>query len=827
MRKFFMMLIIFIFAFSLINAKNVDLKTAKQVARNIVIERSNLKGNFELNKINFRNTDFYIFNINENDGYVIISNEDNAIPILGYTFSKKFETENIAPSFQWLLNTYAKQIEYIKKTKVPASKKIINQWKKYTSKDFKPTQLRDEVGPLVTSVWNQCAYYNTLCPADPNACDGHVPVGCVAMAMAQIMDYYQYPNQGTGSHTYLADGYGNQTANFGETTYNWDNIPDYLTDYNLDVETLCYHCGVSVEMGYGTHGSGAYSPSVAYALQTYFGYADTMENVDKDSYSEEDWDNLLKNEFNNSRPVHYSGFGESGGHAFICDGYQDNNYFHFNWGWDGLFNGYYTLDNLNPRTSQFNEWQSAIIGIHPNNGPTAEFIANTTTVLTGSPIKFLDKSIGIPTSWAWTFDGATPDTSSEQNPENIVYSTPGTYTVSLTATNESGENTITKNAYIIVTDNAEPIANFSITDSVITSNTEIILTNKSLNSPTNYEWSFTPNSVNFENDTNENSQNPEISFVESGQYQITLTVQNANGTNFISKNIYVGGLSLPYNEDFELSLGNTGWTTINPDSSISWDGCYFANGYTNGQKSAYVNCNAYETVGQRDDLVSPLLNFSDFLNINLSFKHSYANNPGHTDSLIIYISEDNGDNWERIYAISEDGSGNFATHSDMSDRFTPETQEDWSEPTVISLNNWAGNPNIKIKFEVYNDHGNCLYIDDVQVTGNVVENGSEEINIPSAEIGQNYPNPFYAGLGRSIATSINYTVKKSQNVKIDIYNIKGQKLTNLVNKYCSPGKYTVVWDGYSDSGKKVGSGVYFYRMRSGNYTSIKKMILLK
>lgn len=827
MRKMLLSVIIFMSAFSLMFAKNVDIEIAKQVAKNLINERGNFKKNVELKSVNFKNNDFYVFNVNENDGYVIISNEDCAIPILGYSFSKKFETKNIAPSFQWLLDNYSKQIEFIKKTKAPATLKITEQWNKYSTKDFHPEILRDEVGPLITSVWNQCAYYNTLCPADPEACDGHVPVGCVAMAMAQIMDYYQYPNQGSGSHSYYAEGYGNQTANFGETTYNWSNIPDYLTDYNLDVETLCYHCGVSVEMGYGTHGSGAYSPSVAYALQTYFGYINTMQNVDKGNYSEEEWDNLLKNEFNNSRPIHYSGFGESGGHAFICDGYQDNNYFHFNWGWDGLFNGYYTLDNLNPRTSTFNEWQSAIIGIHPIDGPTPEFIANTTTVLTGSPINFTDKSIGIPTSWNWSFEGANPDNSNEQNPENIVYSQPGTYSVSLTVTNETGNNSITKNAYIVVTDNALPMANFTISDSVFTSNSTIQLSDQSLNSPTNYEWSFEPNNVHFENNTDQNSQNPEIFFDEPGDYQITLTVGNSNGNDSFSKTIHYGGVLLPYNEDFELTLGNTGWTTINPDSSISWDGCYFANGYTNGQKSAYVNCNAYTSVGERDGLISPLLNLANYSQADLSFKHAYANNPGHQDSLIVYISTDNGDSWNRIYAIAEDGSGNFSTHSDMEGRFTPETQDDWSEDTTISLNEWVGNSNVRIKFEVYNDNGNCLYIDDVSVTTDIVENESNTINILSAQISQNYPNPFSVNSGRSIATSINYVVKKSQNVKIDVYNIKGQKVVNLVNKFANPGKYTITWDGNSDSGKKVGSGVYFYRMRSGNYTSTKKMILLK
>ena len=680
---------------------------------------------------------------------------------------------------------------------------------------------------MVTSIWIQCAYYNTLCPEDTQSCNGHTPVGCVAMAMAQIMDYYQYPNQGIGTHSYYAEGYGNQTVDFGATTYNWENIPDYLTDYNIDVETLCYHCGVSVDMYYGTSGSGAYPSDVVFALQTYFGYADSMQFLNKNNYSEEYWDNLLKNELNHLRPIHYSGRGDEGGHAFICDGYEDNNYFHFNWGWDGLFNGFYTLDNLNPRTSTFNLSQSAIIGIHPNNGPVSDFTSNTTSVFTGRPIKFQVKSFGIPTSWTWNFEGATPDNSNEKNPENIVYNTPGTYSVTLVAANEIGSNSLTRDAYIIVTDNALPIADFILSDSIFVFGSNIELIDNSINAPTNYAWSFEPNNVVYVNNTNENSQNPKISFLQPGDYQITLSVENSNGQDSITKTIHYGGLLLPYNENFELTLGNTGWNTVNPDSSISWDGCYFANGYTNGQKSIYLNCNAYDSIGQRDGLVSPLFNFDNYTNVTLSFKHAYAKKIGHADSLLIYVSTDNGNNWNRIYEISEDGSGNFSTHEDMNERFIPQTQEDWSDETIISLDEWSGNSNVRVKFEVYNDNGNCMYIDDVVISGNSVQNGSNAVNIPTIQVGQNYPNPFCVSSGRNIATSIDYVIKKSQNIKIDIYNIKGQKIINLVDKFSTPGKYTVNWNGYSKSGKIISSGVYFFRIKSGNYTSTKKMILLK
>ncbi|MCD4796758.1 MAG: C10 family peptidase, partial [Candidatus Cloacimonetes bacterium] len=699
MKKLF--ITVMIITISMLNAKEVTLSQAVLVAKNILNE--GVANDFavpitgsELQPVNIKENLVYVFNITGEKGFAIVAADDRAFPVLGYSSSGSFDADNIPPSLQWLLDSYQEQLQSIRENNLKATGEIAEKWNRYSSDNFLPETMRDEVGPLITSVWNQCAYYNTLCPVDADGCDGHVPVGCVATAMAQIMDYYQYPTQGTGSHSYYAEGYGQQTANFGATTYNWDNIPDFLTDYNIDVETLGYHCGVSVEMMYGPHGSGAYSDDVLAALQTYFGYSGSMQYLYKDYHGTEEWNNILRQEIDAARPIHYSGFGDAGGHAFICDGYEGTDHFHFNWGWDGLFNGYYYLDNLNPRNHNFSEWQGALIGIHPTEGPTADLTADHTTVLTGSSVNFTDTSTQIPTGWNWTFEGGTPATSVEQNPLEIVYSTSGNFDVTLTVTNETGNNTIVKNQYITVTDDAEPIAGFTLADTLFASNDTISVNNYSMNSPSNYEWTFVPNTVTYQNGTNANSEEPSISFDQAGTYQITLIAENGNGNDSITKTVHIGGLPLPYTEDFELTLGNTGWTVENPDNDYSWDGNYFAGGYTNGRKSTYVNCFSYNSVGERDGLISPLLNFSNTSNIDLSFKHAYAARGSHQDSLIVYISDNNGDNWNRIYAVSEDGSGNFATHQPMTTRFTPESVDDWSgsgwgaDDIVISLDSWTG-----------------------------------------------------------------------------------------------------------------------------------------
>ncbi len=210
------------------------------------------------------------------------------------------------------------------------------------SRDF------DNVDPLLSTLWNQGTYYNQLCPTDPNGPGGHVWAGCVATAMGQVMKYHDHPDQGTGSHSYYAAGYGTQSANFGVTTYEWSSMPNQINSNNLPIATLLYHLGVSVDMQYSPNGSGAYSSDARDALVDYFSYSPNAQLLPKNSFPIETFIYKLQNELNLNRPVYYSGSGSGGGHAFVCDGYQGDDYFHFNWGWSGYGDGYFYLNNLNP-----------------------------------------------------------------------------------------------------------------------------------------------------------------------------------------------------------------------------------------------------------------------------------------------------------------------------------------------------------------------------------------------------------------------------------------------------------------------------------------------
>lgn len=192
--------------------------------------------------------------------------------------------------------------------------------------------------------------------------------------MAQVMKYHNYPAQGTGSYSYSHSVYGSLSANFGATTYNWSAMPNDLSSYNDGVATLLYHCGVSVEMDYGPKGFSAnVSSDAKNALIMYFRYDSSMYYAERAEYLSSDWINLLKTELNARRPILYRGTG-TGGHAFVCDGYKDIEYFHFNWGWSGAMDGYYYLNDLTPQNAynnlNFTQDQGALIGIKPSSAPT-------------------------------------------------------------------------------------------------------------------------------------------------------------------------------------------------------------------------------------------------------------------------------------------------------------------------------------------------------------------------------------------------------------------------------------------------------------------------
>ncbi len=284
----------------------------------------------------------YVINRDRDNGFVVVAGDDAvANPVLGYTDSGSFSYDKIPDNLKWWLGEYARQIEYMTThgiTSAPA-----------------PT-FESNAGPLITTRWNQYEPYNNLCPIKQNE---RVVTGCVATAMAQVINYYEWPKQGTGSHSYEWNGQ-TLSADFGSTTYDWDNMADIYDGSNSEAEndavaTLMYHCGVSVDMNYdisANGGSGAFSRDVLTALVEYFGYASDVILKSRDYYSYNEWLGMLKAEIDARRPIYYSAQSTSGGHAFVLDGYNTDGYFHVNWGWGGLSDGYYQIATLNPYEGQ-------------------------------------------------------------------------------------------------------------------------------------------------------------------------------------------------------------------------------------------------------------------------------------------------------------------------------------------------------------------------------------------------------------------------------------------------------------------------------------------
>ncbi|MBQ9509758.1 MAG: thiol protease/hemagglutinin PrtT [Bacteroidales bacterium] len=354
-------------------AAPVDTTNALQVAQNFfsknVVAMDDRSTMFPLVCVpnsGFRNC--YLFNASTGNGFVIVSADDRALPILGYSETGTLNPATLPINFVSWMDVYESEIDRVKENVSQPDETTASQWQQLLGNTYEPMRADRSVAPLLSTTWGQNAPYNAYCPYD-NTYGAQCVTGCVATAMAQIMKYWEYPYKGTGSHSYYHNNYGTLSANFGSSIYSWFDMPNSNPPANnTSIAALMYHCGVSVDMNYGTNtvgGSSAYSSSIPNALINYFGYQSTAMWVQETNYGYSQWIALLKNELDNGRPMEYSGQDlQQGGHSFVCDGYN-NDYFHFNWGWSGTANGYYMLTSLAPSSYDFSNGEAATIGIQP------------------------------------------------------------------------------------------------------------------------------------------------------------------------------------------------------------------------------------------------------------------------------------------------------------------------------------------------------------------------------------------------------------------------------------------------------------------------------
>ena len=369
MKRSLLLSLVVLLSMTTLSARPIDAARAKTIGQRFAQANfdSNLRGS-DLQLVytgssSRGETCFYAFNVGEG-GFVIVSADDRFRPIVGYSDEGTFETENPSPELMFYLD---KIIEARTSRNVVLFDDTEQEWQSVaTTGRLLSRNGGRAVDYICTTKWNQDSPYNLYAPESNGGPGNRCYAGCVATAMSQVMKRWNHPLQGTGSYSYYCPGYGTQSANFGETTYDWEHMPDRLAGASQQeieaVALFMYHCGVSVEMQFSPSGSGANSWDVPDAIQRFFSYSSHADLKWREGYSLLNWQEMLKESHDIGWPVYYSGFSNSGGHAFVCDGYDDSDLFHFNWGWGGSSDGYFVIDEID-----YAGWAQAVFNYVPSD----------------------------------------------------------------------------------------------------------------------------------------------------------------------------------------------------------------------------------------------------------------------------------------------------------------------------------------------------------------------------------------------------------------------------------------------------------------------------
>lgn len=297
----------------------------------------------------------YLFDTS--DAFLLVSANDAAPALLGYGESGLPDADAIAPEFQWWMEEYGRQIDYMvaagsgSAEASPASSLQESSGRERVNPAQRKSASMAPVAPMLTTLWGQDAPFNDLCPLSGSQ---RTVTGCVATALAQILNYHQWPPTGEGSHSYTTTSLGRTLSlNFANLTFEWDKMLDTYNGSESSaskqaVANLMYALGVASDMNYSLTGSGANSYQAAIGLANYMRYQDGIVVYSRNLFPVAQWDETVYNELTQYGPVYYAGQSQDGGHAFVADGYDGNGFFHINWGWNGLSNGYFRLSALDP-----------------------------------------------------------------------------------------------------------------------------------------------------------------------------------------------------------------------------------------------------------------------------------------------------------------------------------------------------------------------------------------------------------------------------------------------------------------------------------------------
>lgn len=389
----------------------------------------------------------------------------------------------------------------------------------------------------------------------------------------------------------------------------------------------------------------------------------------------------------------------------------------------------------------------------------------------------------------------------------------GSYTVQVTHKGASLSGSSQDFSVIISGVPSQPVAAINTSADILCTGENLQLTDASGGAPTSWNWTISPGGYSFTGGTGATSQNPQVQFSSAGTYVIQLVATNTLGSDTISTSVEVGGLPLPFTENFESPATYNRWAVDNPDNDITWTiTAVSGNGSTQAAGIDNYNYSASDAVSQLDDLTSPPLNLTGYTTATLTFDYAYRQyGSSYTDSLAVYVSSDCGNTWTRVASFKENGSNSFITNSDITTAFVPSSTADWcaapgyADCPSVNLDAYAGLANVKIRFRSLSGWGNNLYLDNINLDGMMslapaadftVTNTSPCVNetVTFTDNSTNSPTSWTWSFSPATVTYQNGTTAASQNPEVS-FNSAGTYSVTLTSTNAQ-GTDTEVKTGY-------------------------------
>jgi len=805
MKKIIYVAFIFLLGINIASAKPITPATAKTIAENFYKQNSSVA----ITSITLVHTElsytgvplYYTFDINTNDGFVIVSAEDAIRPIVGYsTKNHSTQVEKGSNIGYWMEKTSAK-INAIRKKGYIANESTSAEWTGYINNlPVKSTNATErQVGgassgvlgtpamtPLMLSTWNQSPYYNAYCPGSTGLGTNAAAsvTGCVATTIAQIMRYWSYPAHGTGSHSYTQNpntyGYPAQSADFGTTTYDWANMPYAnsavtATTYS-PIAQLMYQCGVSVNMHYDPTGSGAQvlgsgGPSAQYSYINYFSYdANQIRGLQRSYgtnyssatyyYSDAAWIDSVASDLNIGRPVQYVGDDSIGaGHTWVCDGYDSNGNLHMNWGWGGAYDGYFAVSDLTTA------------------GGTADVF---------DP-RYNDQML----------KGIVPPTTNAYDAGVPAITSPVGYYCS------AGTNTLN------VSINLENFGSTALTSCTI---------NYSIDGGAVQTQNWTGSLVSYQ----KTIVNLPVITGTMGSHTLVCYSSNPDGatdgsplndTSTVTFNITGGGV-LPIVEGFESAstLPNANWN-ISHSAASGLDFAISSAAAASGSQSCMLN-NLSNVGGDTTILeTASTFNMTTITSPVLTFAAAYEkqSTAANADKLQILTSTDCGNSWVSRKTITSTTLASLAGGTGTSP-YTPAPTQ-FTTYTVI-INAVASSPNVMFRWSFIADPtapGNNLYIDNINLAS--ATTGIENIE---TSVGLNlYPNP---STGK---VNIDFNLSEQHTVSVVVTDMLGRTVETIPSTSYQSGETTLAVGANS----AYQAGVYLVNISIDGQHIAKKVII--